>query len=199
MSGKAVTVLACPAVEPAAPSLERAGQDRLAEAAAESFQFIWRCLRRLGVKPEAAVDDAIQQVFEIAARKREQIWPGHERAFLFKVALLVATEWRRNQRRGEVSIEDAGQAIPESVPNVEELLDQRRRRALLDAVLDGMSLKLRTVLVLYELEERSTAEIAELLGLPAGTVASRLRRARAQFQARAERLNARLSTERGEP
>jgi RNA polymerase sigma-70 factor (ECF subfamily) len=44
------------------------------------------------------------------------------------------------------------------------------------------------VFVLYELEGLSMAEIAGLLELPPGTVASRLRRAREEFHAQARRL-----------
>jgi RNA polymerase sigma-70 factor (ECF subfamily) len=56
---------------------------------------------------------------------------------------------------------------------------------------------LRTVLVLFELEEMETTEIAELLGIPLGTVASRLRRAREKFEVEAERMRARLALEEG--
>jgi len=42
--------------------------------------------------------------------------------------------------------------------------------------------------VLYELEELTMAVIAETLGIPPGTVASRLRRAREQFEARSNQL-----------
>ena len=45
-----------------------------------------------------------------------------------------------------------------------------------------MDESLRAVFVLYELEEMTMAEISETLELPPGTVASRLRRARACFE-----------------
>jgi RNA polymerase sigma-70 factor (ECF subfamily) len=47
-----------------------------------------------------------------------------------------------------------------------------------------MDLDLRAVFVLDEIEEMSRAEIAHALGIPEGTVASRLRRARQDFQVR---------------
>jgi RNA polymerase sigma-70 factor (ECF subfamily) len=50
---------------------------------------------------------------------------------------------------------------------------------------------LRAVFVLFELEEMPTAEIAEALELPTGTVASRLRRAREEFRRIAARVQAR--------
>lgn len=46
----------------------------------------------------------------------------------------------------------------------------------------------RDTFVLYELEQLTLAEIAEIGRVPLGTVASRLRRARAHFQVRVNRL-----------
>jgi RNA polymerase sigma-70 factor (ECF subfamily) len=55
---------------------------------------------------------------------------------------------------------------------------------LLDKVLAELPEDLRAIIVLFELEELRTPEIAEALGIPVGTVASRLRRARAQVEER---------------
>jgi RNA polymerase sigma-70 factor (ECF subfamily) len=169
-------------------------------AAAESFQFIWRTLRRLGVRPEHAVDDAAQRVFEIAARKHQRIRPGHERAFLFKTAVLVAAEERRAQRnRREIADDAAVAAALDQAPLPDQTVEHQRSRELLDLVLDGMDEDERTVFVLYELERLSSPEISELLEIPVGTVASRLRRAREAFHAGARRLRARLQVPGGQP
>ena len=68
--------------------------------------------------------------------------------------------------------------------NPEALTDQKRMRQLLDGVLDKMDESLRVVFVLYEFEEMNMSEIADVLEIPRGTVASRLRRARAEFRER---------------
>jgi RNA polymerase sigma-70 factor (ECF subfamily) len=62
-------------------------------------------------------------------------------------------------------------------------------RELLDGVLDQMDESLRATFVLHEFEEMSTAEIAEVLSIPRGTVASRLRRARTEFRERVAALD----------
>jgi RNA polymerase sigma-70 factor (ECF subfamily) len=80
---------------------------------------------------------------------------------------------------------------------MEDLLDRRRARALLDSILDALPLDLRAVLVLHEIDELSTSEIAEVVGVPVGTAASRLRRAREVFAERLRRLEARLNRTRG--
>lgn len=179
------------------PDLEDAPREPadLERAARDDFQFIWRCLRRLGVQPEHAVDDAAQRVFEIAALKRAQIAPGSERAFLFKAAVFVAAEERRRRRRDarEELDEEAVLEARTSSLGPDEAVDASRWRTRLDSVLNALGPELRVVFVLFEFERLSSPEIAELLGLPLGTVASRLRRARAEFQAAARRLRARLN------
>jgi RNA polymerase sigma-70 factor, ECF subfamily len=154
------------------------------------FGFIWRSLRGLGI-PTHSVDDAAQHVFWIAAQKLDAIAVGSERAFLFSTALGVSANARRAlKRRREVPDEDALCARIDEAPNAEALVAMKEERALLDRVLDGMPDDLRTVFVLFVLEGTSTPEIAALLGLPAGTVASRLRRARESFHDIARRLQA---------
>ena len=62
---------------------------------------------------------------------------------------------------------------------------------MVDQLLAEMPLELRAVLVLFEVEELSTPEIADLLSIPVGTAASRLRRAREWVQTRLKRVLAR--------
>ncbi len=175
------------------------GAARLRRLVDTYFDFIWRSLRRLGV-PEADADDAAQQVFLVVARKLPSIDPNNERSFLFGTALRVASDARRARRRRREDPTDPGSAEPsDNAPGPEDLVAQRRARALLDEVLETMPLDLQTVFVLFELEELPTPDIASLLGIPVGTVASRLRRAREEFQDRAKRLQARYSPRGGSP
>jgi RNA polymerase sigma-70 factor (ECF subfamily) len=152
------------------------------------FDFVWRSLRRLGV-PLAYVDDAAQDVFLVAARKVARIAPGRERAYLFAVALRSASDARRAQARSrETSDTPLVEEVFDLRDDVELLVEQKRARELLDAVLDALPWELRTVLMLSEGEQLTMAEIAALLDVPQGTVASRLRRAREIFQAEVDKL-----------
>jgi RNA polymerase sigma-70 factor (ECF subfamily) len=152
--------------------------------------FIWRLLRRLGV-PSADTDDATQRVFMIAARRVADIAAGSERSFLFGTALRVAPEMIR-AARGQEPLDGEAHERRDSAPGPEELTAQSRARAVLEEILTAMPLELRTVLVLFELEQMTKNEVAELLDLPVGTAVSRLRRAREEFRARLTRRNARL-------
>jgi RNA polymerase sigma-70 factor (ECF subfamily) len=83
---------------------------------------------------------------------------------------------------------DEAEALPDPTPGADELMERRKAREMLDRVLDSLEIELRAVFVLYELDGFTMAEIADALELAPGTVASRLRRAREQFEARIARL-----------
>ena len=171
---------------------------RLRRIVEAHFDFIWRSLRRLGVA-EHSVDDAAQQVWIVAARKLTTITPGQERAFLFGTALRVASDARRSaSRRREVLGDGEDEGPIDQAPRADQQLDAHRARALLDDVLAAISIELRAVFVLYELEELPIPEIASLVGVPVGTASSRLRRARAEFQQIVKRMRARGSIPGGE-
>lgn len=176
---------------PASPRRPSAADKRLRALVDTQYDFIWRSLRRLGVPP-TDVDDCAQQVFWVAARKLDEIQEGSERAFLFGTALRVASDARRARtRRREVAEPGEGSEALDPSPDPEEVADKARARALLDEVLDAMPMDLRAPFVLFELEEMPTADIAAVLELPTGTVASRLRRAREEFQKIVARVKAR--------
>jgi RNA polymerase sigma-70 factor (ECF subfamily) len=154
------------------------------------YDDVWRVLRRLGVA-EGSIEDAAQQVFIVASGKADRIDVGKERAFLLGTAVRVAANHRRTAVvRYERAADDLDSGEGDG-PSADELLDEKRLRAMLDDLLAGLPDDLRTVFVLYELEELGVSEIAHTLGIPRGTAASRLRRAREAFEAAARRLRAR--------
>jgi RNA polymerase sigma-70 factor (ECF subfamily) len=161
------------------------------------YAGVWRLLRRFGV-PVSRLDDAAQEVFWVAARRLASIEPGKERAFLYGVALRVASNQVRRQKAA-VPLGDVCEleALSDSKPTPEACLEQRRARELLDRVLDAMSAELRTVFVLFELEGLPVRDIATLEQIPVGTASSRLRRAREEFSAIAKRVRAALATRGG--
>jgi RNA polymerase sigma-70 factor (ECF subfamily) len=168
----------------------------LRELVAEHLDFVWRSLRRFGV-PAADVDDAAQQVFLIANEKSGKIRRGSERSFLVGVALRVASHARRSfERRAAVEQRFSTHPSPPN-PDPEELAQQREARHLLDRVLDALPEDMRAVFVLFELEELSLEQIASLLNVPRGTVASRLRRAREVFHSQAKIVEAAQQGGRG--
>lgn len=154
------------------------------------YTSIWRLLRRLGVA-EAELDVA-QEVFWVAARRLGDIEPPSAHAFLYGVALRIAKNHHRKQPAAPQLSVDAAAELADDMPSPEEELQHLQARRLLDEVLNQMPLELRTVLVLYELEELEVRQIAELEAIPVGTASSRLRRAREAFAAITKRLRATL-------
>lgn len=155
--------------------------------------FVWRLVRRLGLRPSDA-DDATQRVLFAAVKRIDEIEPGAERAFLYRTAVRIAFKVHTaKERQREVEGLEAVSGLPDPNPTPEDLLDQQRARALLDHVLESMPLELKAVFVLFEFERLTTTEIAHTLEIPRGTAASRLRRAREDFDERIRRLEARMS------
>jgi RNA polymerase sigma-70 factor (ECF subfamily) len=170
--------------------------ERIAEIVSEHFDFVWRLLRRLGFEPSAA-DDAAQDVFVVALNRFDAIGEGHERTFLYGTALRVAANARRRiKRQREVPQEllydrRADGALPDAQT------ERGRACALLDHILDELPPELTRVLVLAEIEGLDGAEISVLEGIPVGTVASRLRRARARLRKKLARFEASVRPREG--
>jgi len=167
--------------------------DRLSEMFHHHYDFVWRSVRRLGVAPDA-VDDAAQEVFVVASRKLESIELGKEKAFLFGTAIRVAADTRRAVLRRRMSPSDEQPEPIDATPALDELVDQKRAREILDDLINQLPEDTRPIFVLFELEGMTMAKIASDLELPAGTVASRLRRGRELFAANVARLEARSTT-----
>jgi RNA polymerase sigma-70 factor, ECF subfamily len=154
----------------------------------DHVDFTWRALRRLGVL-EADLADAAQQVFLVMARKLALVREGSERGFLFQTAVRVASDSRRSRSRRREVPDALLASHADERPGPDDDLEARLRRAQLDRILDMMPMDLRAVFVLSELEELTMAQIAEMMSTPPGTVASRLRRARAAFSEQVARLH----------
>jgi RNA polymerase sigma-70 factor (ECF subfamily) len=168
-------------------ALDAASQARLSAIAEAHFAWLWRLLRRLGVHP-SDVEDAAQQVFLVVSRRLDVIERGSEQSFLFGVAIRVSVEFRRVRR--DVPTPDVELDVRKSSPGMEDLVDQHRAREVLGEILDGMPLELRTVFILFELEQMTKTEISNVVGIPEGTVVSRLRRAREVFENRVKQRKA---------
>ena len=147
----------------------------------DHLDAVVRTLAKLGV-PDGGLDDAAQQVFVIATGKLAGIEVGRERPYLLGIALRVASHARRTVQRRRESPMDDQLALTEAGPLPDQLLDERRAYALLEAIVAELPDGMREAFVLFEIEELAASEVAELLEIPIGTVASRVRRAREQVR-----------------
>jgi RNA polymerase sigma-70 factor (ECF subfamily) len=168
-------------------AMSRIAERRLTDLVTTQGDFVARSLRNLGVFG-GELDDCVQKVFMVAAKKLDDIQPGKERAFLFACARNTASHFRRSLARKREVSDDVLAESPGAQATPDVLTEQKRYRELLDRVLETMDVELREIFVLHAFEEMTMAEIAETLSIPAGTVASRLRRARLRFKEELTRL-----------
>jgi RNA polymerase sigma-70 factor (ECF subfamily) len=177
----------------------RVDLERLVVVVRGFHALAWRTLRRCGVS-DSRVDEAVSRVFDVVSRRLGVIEEGREAAFVVQTSVRVASEFRRAEKR-RTRFERPMMTDDDAVslaPSPEDALAESRARALLDAVLDTLAEDVRAVFVLHELEGWTAAAIAEALSIPPGTAASRLRRARQQFEEEAARVRKRLATTNGD-
>jgi RNA polymerase sigma-70 factor (ECF subfamily) len=155
--------------------------------------FVWCSLQRLGVRP-ADLEDALQEVFVVVYRKLAS-FDGSSRlsTWLFGISMRVASAYRRKayRRRERTALDLEGLAGASSGDDPEEALVEREAQARLASVLDELEPARRAIFVMFEIESISCPAIAEQLGLPLGTVSSRLAAARVDFSKAVLRLRRR--------
>jgi RNA polymerase sigma-70 factor (ECF subfamily) len=135
----------------------------------------------LGNEQDAA--DAVHDAYLRAARAAHTYAGGNARAWWLAIVrncclAKLSTRKREVQLRSVDAAESAGTASSE----VEERAHAAQCGALLAAQLRALPAEFREALVLREIEDLSYREIADVLGVPIGTVMSRLARGRALLQ-----------------
>jgi len=105
------------------------------------------------------------------------------RSWLLKIVRNTFYSWFR-QRSVQPVLTDDGETddTADIIPNPESALIQNADRDMLRAALEDLALEFREAIVLRELEGLSYKEIADIAGVPIGTVMSRLARARKRLQ-----------------
>lgn len=160
---------------------------RLRQLVNDHVRLVARVLRNAGTA-EADIDDDVQRVFIALSNRLDDVRVGAEKAFLVQTALNMAAHARRTAARRRETLTERPPEVGDLAAGPHELVERRQARRTLDQVLGEMDTDLRSVFVLFEIEEMTTAEIAAILEIPSGTVASRLRRARVEFHERVASL-----------
>lgn len=157
----------------------------------EHFSFVWRSARALGVI-EHALDDVTQEIF-LVVLKRLGEFEGRStvRTWLYGIVRNVVRAHRRTRKKHDGN-EGQGHVDPESLHSPDErspeaTAEKTQAARLVIQLLDALDDDKREVFVLAELEQLGAKEIAELLDENINTVYSRLRLAREEFAAAAQR------------
>lgn len=152
-------------------------------------RFVANFLWKLGVNAEE-IGDLVQEVF-LVAHKRGGFVEREARptTWLAEIAVRVASTRRRSLSRSPQRAELGDAAdIPTHSASPADLAAASEGLERVQKALDAMDINHRAVFVLYELEGESCEAIAESLGVPVGTVFSRLHTARKNFQKMHNRL-----------
>ena len=132
------------------------------------------------LRDRAVAEDVAQETFLTAYRKADSFRAeGSVRSWLFRIAVRRALdELRRRGRKAEVPLEvlHDGRRVDEPHKQLDAGWD-------LERALERLTPEHRAALILKEVEGLSYQEIAESLGWPMGTVATRIHRARLELRA----------------
>ena len=134
-------------------------------------------LARYLLREPADADDAVQEAYLQAVRRFETFRGENARAWLLTIVRRTCYAWADRERRygsDESQLDDL--AAPGDEPDVALIRDEVRTGV--GRAVDRLPLPFREVVVLREIQELSYKEIAEVTGVPVGTVMSRLARAR---------------------
>ena len=123
-------------------------------------------------------EDAVQETFLKLYRNRGWQQAGNERAFFARIAWRTAVDLKRRLSRSSSDSSALLEEIPSQRPTPEQGFASRNEHAAVHALIDSLAEDLRLPLVLSAVEELNSREIGEVLGIPEGTVRTRLQRAR---------------------
>lgn len=155
--------------------------DALYDATAD---MAFRVLSAMGVR-EDELDDALQDVFVVAHRRLGE-FRGESKpsTWVAGIAVRVAHDYRRRHTRKPTEpLEPVASSLQASTESPEAGAMRSQALRSVQAFLEQLAAPQREVFVLAELEQQSAPELAASLGAPLNTIYSRLRLARAHFEA----------------
>lgn len=163
-------------------SLEREFETRLIESSTLAFRVAFSVLRH-----REDAEDVAQEAFTRACRSFRSLRDRDRfRAWLVRMTWRLALDRQRGDRRRQRR--EQAEALTTAAITPAERARADERLARLWQSIDALPERLRLVVVLANVEGHGLVDVARLLGLPEGTVKSRLFRARRQLK---EMLNGR--------
>jgi RNA polymerase sigma-70 factor, ECF subfamily len=136
-------------------------------------------LARWLVRNEQDAEDVVQESFLKAYKAQESFRGTESKTWVLSIVRNTAIDFlRRLGTTAPVSLDEHPYEPEDSAPNPERILVERSRREQVRRAISQLAPEFREVIVLREIESLSYKEIAHALGIPMGTVMSRLSRAR---------------------
>jgi RNA polymerase sigma-70 factor, ECF subfamily len=141
-------------------------------------------LARYLLRNEHDAEDAVQDAYLRAFRHFDGYRGGDMRAWLLTIVRRTCYNWLR-QHTADTRMTEFDEAVhgdPRTANDPETAMLRGALREALDQAIDRLPVEFREVVILRDLQGWSYAEIAEVVGIPVGTVMSRLSRARQRLQ-----------------
>lgn len=177
--------------EPIRPPWSNLAQASFAELVLPHCGAAYKLARRL-VRDATAAEDVVQTAMLRALENWASFRGENARGWLRRIVRNTAFTWLAARRRDplpvEEEIERQYEATADPALDPEATLARCQDRRRLAALLTKLPPKLRDVLLLRECEEMTYQEIANAIGVPIGTVMSRLARARRLLAKQAEQF-----------
>jgi RNA polymerase sigma-70 factor (ECF subfamily) len=141
-------------------------------------------LARWLVRNEHDAEDVVQEAYMRAFKFFGGFRGGDSRAWLLTIVRNTCYTWVQQNRSRELAtdLDEKTHQVESGGPDPEAILLQTANTEMLRRALDELPVEFREAIVLRELEELSYKEIADISGVPLGTVMSRLARARKRLQ-----------------
>lgn len=135
------------------------------------------------------IADLMQETFVASVESRERVIEADRfRAYLLRIAYHVLCRHLRRRARDTPEPDFDAVSVEQLQPGAVTVIARTQEQRLLLAALRALPVNYQVVLELYYWEDLKTDRIAEVLGVPAATVRSRLQRARDALEASMDRL-----------
>ena len=167
------------AMETAAPTVETL----VADHSGMVFRVAYSILRN-----HHDAEDATQECFLRVWKHKDRLHEvSNAKTWLARIAWTTALDKRRSSRTMvSLSDEQSGAELAQSIPDLAVAVDQQLASAqmqqMLERLIVGLPEDLRNTLELSTIQELNSAEIAEVMKIPEGSVRTRLFRARKQLK-----------------
>jgi RNA polymerase sigma-70 factor, ECF subfamily len=139
-------------------------------------------------------EDISQEVFILAFQKLSQYRGGSFRAWLLRITTNACYDeirrWKRKRQIPLTPLDDEGDEIEtpswiaDQGPSIEELAEQDEFMSKIHEYLDELPAGMKTAVLLVDIQELDYVEAAQVLGIPVGTLKSRLVRGRLKLRSR---------------
>ncbi len=138
-------------------------------------------LARLLMRNAQDAEDLVQEAYLRALRGFEGFRGTAARPWLLKIVRNTCYTWMRDNRArlDLAEFDERVHTVPGSTPETQSL--DRERAQAVNSCIEQLPVDFREGIILREMEQLSYEEIAEITGVPPGTVMSRLSRARARL------------------